>query len=299
MDTKTAMITLTGRPNAGKSTLINALTGEKIAIVTHKPQTTRGRIFGVVNRGGTQLVFADTPGFHSAKTRLDDHMADIVRRSMDGVDAVALIVEPVAGVGDPERRILERVASADTPALLIINKIDTVKKESLLGVIAAYADYYEFDSIIPVSAKYGDGLDGLLTVFEGYATEGPALFPKGMVTDQSDSAIVAELVREKLLFCLAHEVPHGTAVEITRFAERDDGIIDVEATIYCEKESHKAIIIGKNGEMLKKIGSLARADIERFMGAGVFLKTWVRVKAGWRDSGALIGELGYPDARAD
>jgi GTP-binding protein Era len=277
------MITLAGRPNAGKSTLINALTGEKIAIVTNKPQTTRGRIFGVVNRGGTQLVFADTPGFHRAKTRLDDRMSDIVRRSMDGVDAVALLVEPIASVGELEQRLLEYVAAAGVPALLIINKIDTVKKESLLGVIAAYSAHYGFDSIIPISAKYGDGLDELLTAFEGYASEGPPLFPEGMVTDQPDSAIVAELVREKLLFCLEHEVPHGTAVEITRFAERDDGIIDVDATIYCEKESHKAIIIGKNGGMLKKIGALARADIERFMGAKVFLKTWVRVKEDWRD----------------
>ncbi|MDR1589578.1 MAG: GTPase Era [Oscillospiraceae bacterium] len=296
MNTETAVITLAGRPNAGKSTLINALTGEKIAIVTNKPQTTRGRIFGVVNRGEKQLVFADTPGFHRARTRLDDRMADVVRRSMDGVDAAALIVEPVASVGEAERELLAHIASENIPALLIINKIDTVKKESLLGVIAAYSDYYEFDSIIPISAKYGDGLDKLLTIFEGYATAGPKLFPEGMVTDQPDSVLAAELVREKLLFCLEHEVPHGTAVEITKFSRRDDGIIDVAATIYCEKESHKAIIIGKNGKMLKKIGALARADIESFMGAKVFLQTWVRVKEGWRDDGALVRELGHPTA---
>lgn len=283
MNTKTAMITLAGRPNTGKSTLVNALTGEKVAIVTDKPQTTRERIFGVVNRGDVQLVLSDTPGFHKPRTRLGDRMVDAARRSLDGADAAALIVEPIANVGTQERLLLEHIAAFGVPALLIINKIDTVKKDSLLEVMSVYSGEYKFDSIIPISAKYGDGLDVLLDIFEGYAADGPKLFPEGMATDQPDAAIVSELVREKLLLCLDREVPHGTAVEITKFSERESGIIDVDATVYCEKASHKGIIIGKNGATLKKIGELARADIERFMGAKVFLQTWVRVKEDWRN----------------
>ncbi|MDR1217818.1 MAG: GTPase Era [Oscillospiraceae bacterium] len=277
------MITLAGRPNTGKSTLVNALTGEKVAIVTDKPQTTRERIFGVVNRGDVQLVLSDTPGFHKPRTRLGDRMVDAARRSLDGADAAALIVEPIANVGTQERLLLEHIAAFGVPALLIINKIDTVKKDSLLEVMSVYSGEYKFDSIIPISAKYGDGLDVLLDIFEGYAADGPKLFPEGMATDQPDAAIVSELVREKLLLCLDREVPHGTAVEITKFSERESGIIDVDATVYCEKASHKGIIIGKNGATLKKIGELARADIERFMGAKVFLQTWVRVKEDWRN----------------
>lgn len=262
---------------------MNALTGEKVAIVTDKPQTTRERIFGVVNRGDIQLVLSDTPGFHKPRTRLGDRMVDAARRSLDGADAAALIVEPIANVGTQERLLLEHIAAFGVPALLIINKIDTVKKDSLLAVMSVYSGEYTFDSIIPISAKYGDGLDVLLEVFEGYAADGPKLFPEGMATDQPDATIVSELVREKLLLCLDREVPHGTAVEITKFSERENGIIDVDATVYCEKASHKGIIIGKNGATLKKIGELARADIERFMGTKVFLQTWVRVKEDWRN----------------
>jgi GTP-binding protein Era len=294
MDTKTAMITLAGRPNVGKSTLINALAGEKIAIVTNKPQTTRGRIFGVVNRGDTQLIFADTPGFHKAKTRLGDYMVGVVRQSVADVDAVALVVEPIANVGTPEHILLNHIASAGVPAILIINKIDSVKKASLLEVMAAYSAFYEFDAIIPVSAKFGAGLDDLFKVLEGYAVRGPKLFPDGAVTDQPDKLVMAELIREKLLICLEREVPHGIAVEITRFFERDDGIIDVDAAIYCERDRHVGIIIGKGGLMLKTVGARARVDIERFLGAQVFLQMWVRVKDGWRDNSLLIKELGYP-----
>jgi GTP-binding protein Era len=295
MTVKTAMITIAGRPNVGKSTLVNALTGEKIAIVTPKPQTTRNRIFGVVNDGDTQLVLLDTPGFHKARTRLGDYMVKVVRESVADVDAVALVVEPVGNIGTQERLLLDQLRENGVPAILVINKIDTVKKEQLLGIIALYAEAHPFDAVVPVSAKKGDGVGLLLEEFKKYAQEGPQLFPDGMVTDQPEKQIVAEIVREKLLMCLEREVPHGTAVEVTRFSERDDGVIDLDVTIYCEKSSHKGMIIGKNGEMLKKIGQLAREDIERFMGAKVFLQTWVKVKENWRDSQHMIKNFGYSE----
>ena len=291
--TKTAVITIAGRPNVGKSTLVNALTGEKVAIVTPKPQTTRTRIFAVVNKGDTQLVLVDTPGFHKPRTRLGDYMVNIVKESITDVDAVALIVEPVDNIGTQEEVLLGQIKSAGVPSLLVINKIDTVKKEDLLKIIARYAEIHTFDAIVPISAKKGDGIDDLLREFEKYAAEGPHLFPDDVVTDQPEKQICAEIVREKLLICLDREVPHGTAVEVTKFSERDDEIIDLDVTIYCEKQSHKGMIIGKNGEMLKRIGQLAREDIERFMGTKVFLQTWVKVKENWRDSRNAIRNFGY------
>jgi GTP-binding protein Era len=295
MTEKTAMITIAGRPNVGKSTLVNALTGEKIAIVTPKPQTTRNRIFGVVNDGDTQIVLLDTPGFHKARTRLGDYMVKVVRESVADVDAVALVVEPVENIGTQEQLLLSQIKENGVPAILVINKIDTIKKEALLGIIGLYAGAHPFEAIVPVSAKKGDGVGLLLEEFKKYAEEGPQLFPDGMVTDQQEKQVVAEIVREKLLMCLEREVPHGTAVEVTRFSERDDGVIDLDVTIYCEKSSHKGMIIGKNGEMLKKIGHLAREDIERFMGAKVFLQTWVKVKENWRDSQQMIKNFGYSE----
>jgi GTP-binding protein Era len=291
--TKTAVITIAGRPNVGKSTLVNALTGEKVAIVTPKPQTTRTRIFAVVNKGDTQLVLVDTPGFHKPRTRLGDYMVNVVKESITDVDAVALIVEPVDNIGTQEEVLLGQIKSAGVPSLLVINKIDTVKKEDLLKIIARYAEIHTFDAIVPISAKKGDGIDDLLREFEKYAAEGPHLFPDDVVTDQPEKQICAEIVREKLLICLDREVPHGTAVEVTKFSERDDEIIDLDVTIYCEKQSHKGMIIGKNGEMLKRIGQLAREDIERFMGTKVFLQTWVKVKENWRDSRNAIRNFGY------
>jgi GTP-binding protein Era len=294
--TKTAMITVCGRPNVGKSTLTNALVGEKIAIVSNKPQTTRNRIYGVVNRDDTQFVFLDTPGFHKAKNRLGDYMVKVTRESIADVDAVVLLVEPVPHVGIPEQELIGRIREAGLPAVLCINKIDAVeKKEDLLAVIAAYTEAYAFDAIIPISALKQDGLRDLLIELSRYAVEGPQLFPDGMVTDQPDRQVVGEIVREKMLRNLDKEIPHGTAVEITRFAERDDEIIEVEATIYCEKKSHKGIIIGHEGAMLKKISTEARRDIERFMGAKVYLQTWVKVKENWRDNMNYIRSFGYND----
>ena len=295
MISKTAMITICGRPNVGKSTLTNALAGEKIAIVSNKPQTTRNRITAVCQRGETQFVFLDTPGFHKPRTRLGDYMVNVVRQSVADVDAVVLVVEPVASLGPQERELIASIKAANCPAVLAINKLDTVEPEKLLAVIALYSEAYAFNAIVPISAKTGDGVEELLKELDKFAVESPALFPEGVTTDQPEKQVCAELIREKLLLNLEREVPHGTAVEITRFSERDDGIIDLEATIYCEKASHKGIIIGKYGAMLKKIGEDARKDIEEFMGTKVFLQTWVKVKEKWRDSNSLLRNFGYTD----
>jgi len=290
---KTAMITISGRPNVGKSTLLNALVGEKIAIVTNKPQTTRNRILAVLNKGETQMVFIDTPGYHAPKTRLGDYMVKVIRESVADVDAVILMVEPIANIGVQEDKLIKWIARGDVPSVLVINKIDTVKKEELLAVIDTYQAVHKFDAIVPISAKRGDGLDELTALLDGYALEGPQLFPDDMITDQPERQIVAEIIREKLLLCLQKEIPHGTAVEITKFSERDSGIIDVEATIYVEKQSHKGMVIGKQGAMLRQIGEMARKDIERFMGTKVYLETWVKVKERWRDSNFLLRNFGY------
>ena len=293
--TTTAMITVCGRPNVGKSSQTNALVGEKIAIVSNKPQTTRNRITAVCQRGETQFVFLDTPGFHKPRTRLGDYMVNVVRQSVADVDAVVLVVEPVASLGPQERELIASIKAANCPAVLAINKLDTVEPEKLLAVIALYSEAYAFNAIVPISAKTGDGVEELLKELDKFAVESPALFPEGVTTDQPEKQVCAELIREKLLLNLEREVPHGTAVEITRFSERDDGIIDLEATIYCEKASHKGIIIGKHGAMLKKIGEDARKDIEEFMGTKVFLQTWVKVKEKWRDSNSLLRNFGYTD----
>lgn len=292
---KSGMISVVGRPNVGKSTLTNALVGEKVAIVTNKPQTTRNRICAIVNREDCQYVFMDTPGLHKARTRLGDYMVKVVRESVADVDAVLLLVEPIANIGGPEEDLIRRIEALNVPAVLCINKIDTVKKDELLSVMQMYGQRYDFAAIVPISAKNGEGVEELLDILSNFLPEGPQLFPEDMVTDQPERQMCAEIVREKLLLSLDKEIPHGTAVEITRFSEREDGIIDLEATIYCEKSSHKGIIIGKGGAMLKKIGALARADIEAFMGAKVYLQTWVKVKENWRDNVNLIQNFGFRD----
>ncbi len=293
MATKTAMITIAGRPNVGKSTLTNYLVGEKIAIVSNKPQTTRNRICGVVTKGDTQFVFVDTPGFHKPRTVLGDYMVNITKNSIADVDLTVLVVEPIATVGLQEQGLIEQLSARKCPAILAINKIDTVEKDKLLEVIAVYSEAGHFVSIIPISAKTGDGVDALLAECAKYAIESPFLFPEDATTDQPERQVMAEIIREKLLWCLDREIPHGTAVEITKFSERDNGIIDIDATIYCEKASHKGIIIGKKGEMLKKISTMARTDCEEFMGTRVFLTTWVKHKENWRDNNFLVRNFGY------
>ena len=293
MNTKTAMITIAGRPNVGKSTLTNFLVGEKIAIVSNKPQTTRNRICGIVTQGHTQYVFVDTPGFHTPRTKLGDYMVGVTRNSITDVDLTILMVEPIASVGNQEQALIQQLKAQRCPVVLAINKIDTVEKELLLSVIAAYSEAAEFEAIIPVSAKTGDGVEELLKICEKHAVQSPFLFPEDITTDQPERQVMAEIIREKLLWNLEREVPHGTAVEITKFSERDNGIIDIDATIYCEKANHKGIIIGKHGEMLKRISSMARNDCEKFMGTRVYLTTWVKVKENWRDSDFLVRNFGY------
>ena len=292
---KTAMITIAGRPNVGKSTLTNALVGEKIAIVSSKPQTTRNRIYGVVNKDDTQYIFLDTPGLHKARTRLGDYMVKVVKESVADVDAVCLLVEPIAKIGTPEQTLIDRLKEEKMPSVLVINKIDTIEKEALLEVMAVYSAAHEFDAIIPISAERKDGIEILMEQLSKYATDGPQLFPDGMTTDQPEKQVVAEIVREKLLRNLDKEIPHGTAIEVTRFSERENGIIDLDVTIYCEKSSHKGIIIGKGGAMLKRISTHAREDIERFMGTKVYMETWVKVKENWRDNLNYIRSFGYDE----
>ena len=291
---KSGIITICGRPNVGKSTLTNTLVGEKIAIVSSKPQTTRNRICAILNKDDTQFVFVDTPGLHKARTRLGDYMVDVVRKSVADVDGIMLLVEPVANIGPAEQELIGRIKQIGAPAVLVINKIDTVEeKEKLLEIMAVYGQAHEWDAIVPISAQNGDGVEELLKILSNWIPEGPQLFPEDMVTDQPERQIMAEIVREKLLRNLDKEIPHGTAVEVTKFSQRDNDIIDCHVTIYCEKDSHKGIIIGKQGAMLKKISTHAREDMEAFMGAKVYLETWVKVKENWRDNPNAIQNFGY------
>ena len=291
-----AMITVCGRPNVGKSSLTNALVGEKVAIVSNKAQTTRNRIYGVVNREDTQYILLDTPGLHKPKSALGDYMVKVVTSSLSDVDCALLLVEPIPHVGGPEQALIDRIREEEIPCILCVNKIDTVEPAELLPVIAAYNQAWDgFDAIIPISAHTGSGLKDLMKELRKYAQEGPQLFPDGMTTDQPERQVMGEILREKLLLCLDKEIPHGTAVEVTKFSERDNGIIDLHVTIYCEKASHKGIIIGKQGAMLKKISTMAREDVERFMGTKVYLETWVKVKENWRDNVNYVRSFGYRD----
>ena len=293
--TKSAVISVCGRPNVGKSTLINSLVGEKISIVSDKPQTTRNRITAVIEYGDTQFVMMDTPGFHKPKNKLGQYMLNVVNNTAFDSDCIVLVVEPTEKIDAGEEELIRKIRTAGLPCILAVNKIDTVEKKDLLAVIARYNTLYSFEATIPISAKTGDGLKILLEEMDRFASESPHLFPEDMITDQPEKQICAEMIREKLLQCLEKEIPHGIAVEISRFKERDDGMIDLEAIIYCEKASHKGIIIGKNGSMLKKAVSLARADIERFLDCKVNLQTWVKVKENWRDSDILLSNFGFTE----
>ena len=291
---KTGIFSLVGRPNAGKSTLTNALCGQKVAIVSDKPQTTRTRITGVLNRDGCQMIFLDTPGLHKPRTRLGDYMVKVINDTVADVDTAVLLVEPVARIGVPEQMLIDRIRQLDLPAVLVINKIDTVEKETLLAVIAAYTQVHDFEAVVPVSAKTGDGLDILVSELEKLCVESPQLFPDGMVSDQPERQLIAEIIREKLLQNLDKEVPHGVAVEIEQMKE-ENGVMHVAAVIYCERKSHKGIIIGKNGAMLKKVGASARPEIEALLDSRVFLQLWVKIKEDWRNSPAQIRNFGYTE----
>ena len=305
--TKTAVVSVVGRPNVGKSTLTNKLVGQKVAIVSSKPQTTRTRITGVLSRGETQYVLLDTPGLHKPRSRLGDYMCKVVTDTVSEVDVAVLVVEPIPNIGPAEETLIAQIKQHHMPAILVINKIDTVKKEELLAVlremldsiaehvIATYAAAHEFDAVVPISARTGEGVEELLTEIDKYAIEGPQLFPEDMVSDQPERQLVAEIIREKMLRLLDREVPHGVAVGIERWNEREDGLVEINAVIYCEKASHKGIIIGKRGAMLKEIGQQARADIERMLDAKVFLELWVKVKEGWRNNQYQMRNFGYED----
>ncbi len=293
--TKTAVVSVIGRPNVGKSTLTNKLVGQKVAIVSSKPQTTRTRITGLLNKNGTQYVFLDTPGLHKPRTQLGDYMCKVVTDTVSEVDAAMLVVEPIANIGPAEESLIAQIKAHHMPAVLVINKIDTVKKEELLNVIATYAAAHEFEAVVPISARTGEGLDDLLGELSKYAIEGPQLFPEDMVSDQPERQLVAEIIREKMLRLLDREVPHGVAVGIERWHEREDGLVEINAVIYCEKASHKGIIIGKQGAMLREIGKQARGDIERMLDAKVYLELWVKVKEGWRNNQYQMRNFGYEE----
>ena len=293
--TKTAVVSVVGRPNVGKSTLTNKLVGQKVAIVSSKPQTTRTRITGLLNKNGTQYVFLDTPGLHKPRTQLGDYMCKVVTDTVSEVDAAMLVVEPIANIGPAEESLIAQIKAHHMPAVLVINKIDTVKKEELLNVIATYAAAHEFEAVVPISARTGEGLDDLLGELSKYAIEGPQLFPEDMVSDQPERQLVAEIIREKMLRLLDREVPHGVAVGIERWHEREDGLVEINAVIYCEKASHKGIIIGKQGAMLREIGKQARGDIERMLDAKVYLELWGKVKEGWRNNQYQMRNFGYEE----
>ena len=293
--TKTAVVSVVGRPNVGKSTLTHKLVGQKVAIVSSKPQTTRTRITGLLNKNGTQYVFLDTPGLHKPRTQLGDYMCKVVTDTVSEVDAAMLVVEPIANIGPAEESLIAQIKAHHMPAVLVINKIDTVKKEELLNVIATYAAAHEFEAVVPISARTGEGLDDLLGELSKYAIEGSQLFPEDMVSDQPERQLVAEIIREKMLRLLDREVPHGVAVGIERWHEREDGLVEINAVIYCEKASHKGIIIGKQGAMLREIGKQARGDIERMLDAKVYLELWVKVKEGWRNNQYQMRNFGYEE----
>lgn len=293
-DFKSGFATLIGRPNVGKSTLMNYLVGQKIAITSNKPQTTRNRIQTVLTTEEGQIVFVDTPGIHKAKNKLGEYMVNVAERTLNEVDVVLWLVEPTTFIGAGEKHIASQLERVNTPVILVINKVDMIKKEEILPSIAAYRDLYDFAEIVPVSARSGENTDELLRVIMKYLPYGPQFYDEDTVTDQPERQIVAELIREKALHCLNEEIPHGIAVTIESM-KKTRKVMHIEATIICERSSHKGIIIGKQGNMLKKIGSTARYEIEKMLDCQVNLKLWVKVKKDWRDSEFLMKNFGYRD----
>ena len=291
-DFKSGFVTLIGRPNVGKSTLMNYLIGQKIAITSNKPQTTRNRIQTVLTTDEGQIVFVDTPGIHKAKNKLGEYMVNVAEKTLNEVDVVLWLVEPTTFIGAGEQHIAKQLQRVKTPVILVINKVDSVKREEILPAIAAYKDIYDFADIVPVSARSGDNTDELLRVIMKYLPYGPQFYDEDTVTDQPERQIVAELIREKALHSLQDEIPHGIAVAIDRM-KMQNKVMHIDATIICERDSHKGIIIGKQGSMLKKIGSNARYELERMLEAKVNLKLWVKVKKDWRDSEFLMKNFGY------
>lgn len=291
MSFKSGFIAILGRPNVGKSTLMNALIGEKVAIVSNKPQTTRGRIMGIANGEGWQMVFLDTPGLHTPRTKLGEHMVRAAKDALNGIDALVVMLDAGA-VGAQDRAILEQMAEMQIPKVLAVNKMDSVKREALVPLLETLHDA-KYDEVIPISAQNGTNMERLKALLIGFLPEGPRYFPEDMITDQPERLICAEIIREKALRNLREEVPHGIGVEMMSIEKLSDGLTEIHATLYCERDSHKRIIIGKQGAMLGKIGTEARADIERLLGTHVSLKLWVKVREDWRNREGDLRTLGY------
>jgi GTPase len=293
MSYKSGFVSVIGKPNVGKSTLLNALTGEKIAIMSNKPQTTRNTIRGVITNDKCQLVLIDTPGIHKPKTKLGEYMVNVASETIKEVDLILFLVEATAQAESLDISIIEQLKHVKTPVFLILNKVDLVSKEKLFSIIARYSEMMDFKAIIPVSALKNDGTDIILKEALKFIPDGEKFFPDDTLTDQPEKVIAAEMIREKLLINLDDEVPHGVGVEVMSFKERADGLISIQATIFCEKSSHKGIIIGKQGTMLKKIGSAARYEIEKLLDTKVFLELWVKIKPDWRNNDNMLKDLGY------
>ena len=291
---KSGFCAIIGMPNVGKSTLLNKIAGQKIAIISDKPQTTRNKILAIYSTDEMQIVFTDTPGIHNPHNKLGEYMVKMANESMRDTDVILFVVDASRGIRDMEREIAKNIDKLGVPCILIINKVDLVKKEDLLPMIADYSSMNDFQAIIPISAKEEDGVEHLIDVISDYIEEGPMFYDEDMVTDQPEKAIAAEIIREKMLWLLDKEGPHGIAIEITKMKEKNK-ITEIYATIFCERKTHKGIIIGKNGEMLKKIGSMARADIEKMLDKKVYLELWVKIKTDWRNSDFLIKNFGYRD----
>ena len=289
---KTAFIAFVGRPNVGKSTLLNAILGEKVAIVSKKPQTTRNRITGIYTVDEDQMIFLDTPGVHKPRTKLGDYMVKTATDTLSGVDAAVLVVEAREAVGDIEASVIEKIKAAEIPAILVINKIDAVRPANIAKTIEAYAAAHEFAAVIPISAKHGKGVDTVIAECKNFLYESEWFFPDDILTDQPERQLAAEVIREKLLRLLEEEIPHGTAVSIEEWKEKN-GLVSIRAEIYCEKASHKGMIIGKSGATIKTVGTYAREDLEKMLGTRVFLDLYVRVKENWRDSDFTLRNFGY------
>lgn len=295
METKSVFTAIIGRPNVGKSSLLNRLVGEKVAIVSDKPQTTRNRITGVLTKGVTQFVFIDTPGLHKAKSKLGKYMVKQISESVADVDVAVLVTECMGPITTAEKMLVENLATSEMPAILVLNKTDLlVEKDEMLPKIAEFASLHEFDAILPISTLDGEGIDRLMGLLEGYGSESPHFFPEDAMTDQPERAVVAEIVREKILRNMRDEIPHGTAVVVEKMREREDApIIDIDVNIYCEKDSHKGMLIGKQGAMLKKIATEARQECESFLDIKINMQCWVKVKEDWRDNDSLLKNFGY------
>ncbi|SHE85655.1 MULTISPECIES: GTPase Era [Caloramator] len=293
-DFKSGYVTIVGRPNVGKSTLINSIMGEKLLITSNKPQTTRNTIQAILTKDNYQIVFMDTPGLHKPKHKLGEYMVKVAQSTLSQVDVVVFVTTPEEELNIGDKYIIDQIKNSNSRKILVINKVDTVSKEKIAKTIDTYYNYFAFDEVVPISALKQKNIDELIKVIVNNLPYGPKYFPDDMITDQPERFVVAEIIREKLLHNLQEEVPHGTAVEIVTMKEdKDKNCININATIYCEKDSHKAIIIGKGGQMLKKIGQSARIEIERFLGSSVYLELWVKVKKDWRDSDSILKSLGY------